>query len=95
MILVNFFYWTGIIVWGLFIIVLVIFIFARRNALKHESNIDHIFEDKGAQKRSKAPLREDLTLSRYMDALKEAAEMEFNEVELSMHDFQDIDDVIY
>jgi len=58
---------------------------------------DRIYSEaeKDAQERLKAPLAEDLTLSRLLDAYNEAANAEFNDSVITYKDLEDIDNEIH
>ena len=90
MIALKFFYYSGVVMWASWLIFVTVFILMRRNARLYESDAVYIKAEKDRERREKAPL----TLPRYMDALAEAAEMQFNEIEISMHDFNQIDELI-
>ena len=78
-------FWFCIIFCALFIV------FAQSNARTIKDDNCYIYGQKCTEK---APQSDDLTLSRYMDALKEAAQMEFNDSVITSHDLNQIDSLL-
>ena len=82
---------SAVLFWLQLAICAIIIIFARRGATPPDEAIYEKAE-KDAESRSKATPLPELTLSRLLDAYREAADMEFNETELTIHDLNQIDE---
>jgi len=90
----TFFILSGGLFWLCILFCAIFIIFARRSAMPSNDRI-YSEAEKDAQERLKAPLAEDLTLSRLLDAYNEAANAEFNDSVITYKDLEDIDNEIH